>query len=242
MLYDKTCTQVICKRSGYIRFKGLRLTQSMATFELIYLNKVWGTAGDGSGEGSDPIFAEGLINSLISIIQHLKVTNMLDAPCGAAAWVPRLLQNLPADFKYSGVDISETAVRRAQDNLKNSTQSTSLCVCDLTTCVVEGEYDMLLCRDALQHMSYKDIAAAIGNLQRINTKWYIMGSYLHGENKNIETGHNNFLINLMDPPFNMKPDMIIAELHPSTYYHKHLYVYSKDTFNQHKLVYTTYDL
>lgn len=207
-------------------------------FESIYQQNIWGDGGgDGSGEGSDPQFAQGLIHSLKRLIDFYGIKTILDAPCGSALWVPGLLRLCDSDFKYHGVDVSPTAVDRARKNLgaasaANATVSTH----DLTVAPVPGEYDMVLCRDALQHMSYADITAVIGNLQRTNAKWFVIGGYINGHNENIATGKNNFLINLMDAPFNMKPDFIVAELHPMRYYHKHLYIYSRESFTNHVLV------
>jgi hypothetical protein len=45
-------------------------------FEEIYKDKKWGELGAGSGEGSDPLFTQGLVKSLSHIINQLGVTSL----------------------------------------------------------------------------------------------------------------------------------------------------------------------
>lgn len=198
-------------------------------FEEVYNKSLWGPSGDGSGEGSEPEFTRGLCNQLYHIINELEITNILDAPCGAAKWVPQLISKLPVSFKYIGVDVSITALKRAVENLKMFNNKV-IAQHDLTIAPIQGSYDLVMCRDCLQHMSYDDIKKVLINISKIDCKWILLGSYINGSNENIETSKNNFLINLMDEPFNMKPDYIFGELHIGTYYNKHLYLYSKTTF------------
>ena len=197
-------------------------------FDDIYRNKVWGEWGAGSGEGSDPLFTRGLVTSLKHIIDQLDIKSMLDVSCGAGKWIPRLLAQLPHDFKYVGVDVSPIAAQSAAVHC-SSFDNAQIAINDLTQSSIPGQYDLVLCRDTLQHMSNSDIHKSLANLLAIDTKWYAIGSYPNGANESIETGKHNFLINLADAPFNLTPDWMFGELHTTTYYNKHLYLYKKET-------------
>jgi SAM-dependent methyltransferase len=205
-------------------------------FERIYSESIWGTAGDGSGEGSEPYFTHGLCMQLQQFVQMFEVQSILDAPCGSAKWVPQLLASMP-NVSYTGVDISATAVRRAITNLQNVPNNVRIYKGNLVELTAEDtewsskSYDLVLCRDCLQHLSYSDILGVLKNLAQVDTQWYAFGSYMThiNENSNITTGNDNFLINLMYQPFNMIPDYILAELHVNTYYRKHVFLYKKQT-------------
>lgn len=70
--------------------------------------------------------------------------------------------------------------------------------------VLPKDYELILCRDALQHLSYELIASTIENFCGSNAKYLLVGSYIsakRNKNRNIAVGLA-FSINLLATPFN----------------------------------------
>ena len=210
-------------------------THCAVAFEDIYQRSVWGQNGDGSGGGSDPEFAQGVSDVLLTLNNRFNIMSMLDAPCGACKWTSSFLKKVRPGFQYTGIDVSETAVQRAKLNLQNVCDA-SIHLHDLTVCPFPGSFDMILCRDALQHLSYVDVFKVLRNFKEMalqgNGKLFAIGSYLMpGGNVDSETPAS-YLINLLDPPFKLQPDFIIAEMHHETHIQpvpKHLFIYKANT-------------
>lgn len=209
-------------------------TLCAVAFEDIYQRNVWGD-GDGSGGGSEPKFAQGISDILLLLNKRFNITSMLDAPCGACKWTSSFLNRVQQGFKYTGIDVSETAVQRAKVNLQD-VQNTSIQLHDLTTSPFPGNYDLVMCRDTLQHLSFADAFKVLRNFKQMaihgNGKLFAIGSYLNqGGNVDAETP-TSYTINLLDEPFKLQPEYIIAEMHPETFFQqasKHLFVYKAST-------------
>ena len=77
-------------------------------FSHIYATSAWGTEGNGSGVGSSLAATVLLVSIVRAVVLAYNIQALLDAPCGAMAWQPRLLEALQEDnptFQYLGVDI-----------------------------------------------------------------------------------------------------------------------------------------
>lgn len=203
-------------------------------FDDIYTKSAWSHEGDGSGEGSSLEFTENTRYMLGNIIEKLHVQSLLDFPCGSCLWMAQFLSTLKRPISYVGVDVSSIAVERAKTNLARiDTCQVNILHGDLLTHKHDKPVDLVMCRDALQHLSISNVYKALENLASIDAKWYLIGSYTGGINKNIPNGHY-FNIDLMTTPFNLKPFKIYCEDHPDSDMDlpKHLYLYSKDSFTR----------
>ena len=190
-------------------------------FEEIYVNQVWSTAGGGSGVGSDKNFAAVTGHILRLVLFKYALKSILDAPCGAVSesWTKSALINLRQDlycFRYHGVDIVRPIIRNNSISFAENKTWISFSISDISSnkAKLPLGYDLILSRDALQHLSYKHIANAIRNYCFNDALYLLVGSYLDtniNENKNILTG-DCFPINLLLPPFSFpNPLEIFAE-------------------------------
>ena len=199
-------------------------------FTDIYKHKLWGTEGDGSGHGSSKVVATGASAIVYHLILSLGIHGMIDAPCGAMAWQSSLLHQISLqrpEFRYLGIDIVKSVIdnntRRFQKHTKNGS-SISFMHANLANkqawSFPEG-YDLILCRDALQHLSYLDIWRVLLRFANSSSKYILLGSYPYGShycqyknnstNTNLATPGTYFCINLQSPPFSLNPLQSFAE-------------------------------
>jgi hypothetical protein len=200
----------------------------MNRFENFYEWGVWGTEGDGSGDGSSIPFTKHLVGLLTSICKTHNFKQILDLPCGAGLWQTNWIKAMP-DISYVGVDVSKIAVDRFQERINTNKLNAKVLVGDLTKTISNyyNEPDLVLCRDALQHLPLISIIDILQNIAALEPKMLLVGSYLNGKNRQIEIG-SYFSIDLAKAPFNMVPDWILPELHDGQL-KKYLYVYSGKT-------------
>jgi len=71
--------------------------------------------------------------------------------------------------------------------------------------------DLIVCRDALVHFSFNDIALALKNMQRSQSTYLLTTTFTNREaNTDIVTGHWRPL-NLRVAPFNLPPPLLIID-------------------------------
>lgn len=82
---------------------------------------------------------------------------------------------------------------------------------DMTVEALPAGYDLIHCRDALQHLSCTLIVDALHNMVRSGAKYLVVGSYDDPVNTNIQSG-DYFSLNLWVAPFNLSsPDHVYSE-------------------------------
>ncbi len=192
------------------------------TFEQIYQQKIWTPEGGGSGVGSSRVNGLGASYILRLIMMKYRLTKLLDAPCGAAmsSWMYTTIQPLKSDipsFQYYGVDVVGSVIHanRAkviQEKMEKFVQyyRVDLSASSTTTKAslprLPLHYDIILSRDALQHLPYQLIARVLHSYCETNSRYLLIGSYLHsiksGDNRNrdIKVGET-FHINVLQAPF-----------------------------------------
>ena len=124
------------------------------------------------------------------------------------SWIPLLLKNITReikDFKYYGVDVVESIINASKLRYKDMSHLWEIDVLDFTQQQLPLDYDLILSRDALQHLPLEKVIDALKIFSRTSgAKYLLVGSYLEevDENRNIKTG-DYFAINLMKQPFNL---------------------------------------
>ena len=176
-------------------------------FNEVFNRKTWGSSGDGSGPGSTLQYTFKTRNIIKEVIQKYEIKSMLDAPCGAMAWMPELLKNLTAtnnEFKYHGIDLVDEVINKSIQKYSNEFQNWKFSVFDFTQRPLPEGNDLIFSRDALQHLSLNTIVNALQSFATAKTSRYLLvGSYLNNnKNSNIRDG-DYFLINLTLPPFSL---------------------------------------
>lgn len=195
-------------------------------FKNIYDNRIWGTAGNGSGDGSTIDYSERARHILKEFIVEKKIHSVLDAPCGSFHWMPLVLSHFNASgwrLEYTGVDVVDTVIKANAFAYANIT-NVHFHLADLTKDDLPGGADLIFSRDALQHLSLVQVKAALGTYRKADPKFLLVGSYpFTPTNVDIETGDYQ-PINLMAPPFNLRPEEVLSE-HDQD--HKHLLVFTQ---------------
>lgn len=175
-------------------------------FEKIYSTWAWSEAGGGSGPGSEPVATINTRTILELVIYKYQIKTMVDAPCGAIKWtrifLHKIFQKIPC-FKYHGVDVVRPVINNLTQEFKD-VPNMAFSVADLSgPGVVIPQGDLILCRDALQHIPLKNVIGVLENFSRCaKCKYLIVGSYPGaGKNQNIEIGKLFFFIPVIFPIF-----------------------------------------
>jgi hypothetical protein len=174
----------------------------------------WSDDNNGSGFGSTINNTYNLRNSLSSFIIQKNISSIIDTSCGSCMWTSKWFQELQyinKKINYYGIDISLKAVNRCKINFNylNYYHNIKIDTYDINNFSYKSE--LLLNRDTLQHLSYKNIFKTLENFSNSRIEWYIIGSYKEIDNNiNIKNG-DYFLINLSKYPFLLIPDEILND-------------------------------
>src|SRR3954447_7620407 len=142
---------------------GLSLEQR---FQRIYDTNLWGAPASPSGLGSELDATEALRAELPRLLERLQATSLLDAPCGDAGWISRA--NL--GVRYVGVDIVGSLIETLRARAAAGEIGGDYRVADLTRDPLP-RCDAILCRDALVHLSFANIARALVNFRKSGAGW-----------------------------------------------------------------------
>jgi hypothetical protein len=174
-------------------------------FTKIYQNKSWG-GESASGLGSNSSQTQSVRDNLPGLLQSYSIKTLLDLPCGSFLWMN--LIDL-GETSYIGGDIVAHLIE--QNNSTFRTPSRQFVVLDLIKDPLP-QSDLLLCRDCLIHLSFRDIQSTLKNISKSNISYLLTTNYPKLTfNTDILTGDFR-AINLQLPPFNFsKPLAIIPE-------------------------------
>ena len=213
----KSPHSLIIKKNLQIIFKNLEVF----LFEFLNFNKVsaanvfrkkaltneWGGSESLSGHGSDYKSTEALRLLLPEIFVELNVQSLLDAPCGDFYWMN--LTDLQVE-QYIGIDIVPDLILQNQN--KYGADNRHFLSLDITSDNLP-KVDLILCRDCLVHLSFKQIKEAIKNFKKSGSTYLLTTTYpdLLQVNKNIVTGDWR-PIDLQKHPFNfLEPTKLVNE-------------------------------
>lgn len=174
-------------------------------FRDIYTSNYWGGLHSHSGTGSDLVQTAEVRLHLPALIQTFHVQTMLDIPCGDWHWMKETALNVD----YIGADIVPELVQRNQERYGNDR-------CRFMTLDLRRDdlpkVDLVFSRDVLVHLSFEDVFAALNNVRRSGSEYFLVTTFTGREgNSDIPTGHWRPL-NLQKSPFNLpKPLIVINE-------------------------------
>jgi hypothetical protein len=183
-----------------------RSNSTEAIFTDIYKLNAWGGEDSVSGPGSDADQTSVITRELPELFGAIKVSTILDIPCGDFHWMKTVdLTNID----YTGADVVHDLVKKnraryARDGVRF--ERLDLLEDELPT------VDLILCRDCLVHLSFADIASALGNICRSQSEYCLTTTFVdRQDNDDIETGEWR-AINLELAPFVLpKPLKVIHE-------------------------------
>ncbi len=182
----------------------LRNVSTKEVFTEIYNSNHWKSSESISGPGSEIKQTESLINDLGKLLIDMNIVSVLDLPCGDFNWMQKVDLS---KIDYVGADIVEELIKRNTRNNKDK-KNLKFIVLDLITDPLPKS-DLIIVRDCLVHLSYKDINSAIKNIRSSGSKYLLTTTFTnYRPNHNIATGSWRPL-NLQEKPFNFSPPILI---------------------------------
>lgn len=157
-------------------------------FDRVYRRNAWNGSETASGPGSSLAATLTLRDQLPKQISARGISRIIDAGCGEGLWQPEI----PG---YIGVEVSGVALAKARELHPDRRFEQA----DICTDVLP-QADAVICRDALQHLSFADGLAALQNFRRCGARWLFTSSHVGGRNEDIRTG-GWYEIDVMAGPF-----------------------------------------
>lgn len=159
-------------------------------FDRIYERNAWHGRESLSGPGSGTASTTRLVPELLSLVARTGARSVLDAACGDGFWMP----DLPG---YIGIDLVPAAVERARARHPDR----DLRVADIRRDALPA-VDLVILRDALQHLPIADARAALANIARSGSRWLLASTYEGGANVDVTDG-GDWCPDLGESPFDL---------------------------------------
>ena len=175
-------------------------------FARTYATNYWQSDESRSGIGSSLAQTREVRAALPLLLRDLDVRSILDVPCGDFNWMQQI--DLTG-MDYLGGDIVSSLISSNIERYGNSKRT--FIVLDLVT-TIPPKADLVLCRDLLVHMPFRDIARALQNIRRSGAHWLLATTFCDRErNEDLETRDWRPL-NLERPPLRFpQPQRLIVE-------------------------------
>lgn len=171
------------------------------TFGEIYRRTHWNGPTSVSGTGASLAQTARLRAVLPELLRDLGVDVLLDLPCGDFSWMQAV--DLPVR-QVLGADVVPDLI--AANQARYGRADRRFLVLDLTTDPLPAA-DLLLCRDALVHLSFADIHRALANLTHSAIPYVLTTTFpATAVNDDITTGDWQPL-NLEALPFGFPPPL-----------------------------------
>lgn len=166
-------------------------------FTLIYRRNAWGSKESVSGSGSTFAMTTSIRSLLPVIFKEFEIKSILDVPCGDFNWMKLVDLN---GVSYLGGDIVEPLVTELNRNF--SSEYISFIQLDITIDSLPKS-DLVLTRDCLFHLSYRDIELTLSNFLKSGSRYFLSTSYENeGKFINTDIRSGDFrLIDLFSSPF-----------------------------------------
>jgi hypothetical protein len=179
-------------------------------FEKIYSDNYWGSKESVSGPCSTLAATALLRQALPAALQELKISTLVDAPCGDLNWI----RHLDYQFEiYIGVDIvfELIAKLRADKTLSNRHFQLNNIITDILP-----RADALLCRDCLVHLPFEMIKAVVTRWKLAGFRYVLVTTFPdHQDNKDCRIGGWRAL-NFCAAPFNWPAPKLLINEFPAT--------------------------
>ena len=174
-------------------------------FSAIHAAKAWGDCESSSGPGSIRERAASFLPDLITLVRSLRTAVLLDAPCGDFNWTQPLADSVD---RYIGIDVVPALIK-ANRQRWSSPRRQFLCR-DMVRQRLPSA-DLVLCRDALVHLSEADIFVALANLRRTGAEYLIATTFI-GDRTNVDIANGEWRpLNMQRPPFSFPAPLELVD-------------------------------
>lgn len=175
-------------------------------FELIYEEGYWGQDVK-SGGGSTLEATKVTREIILKIIKDYNIKSIVDVACGDLTWMPLVLEELEGSVKYTGCDIVESLIT---EHKEKHPQYNFQFLDFVEEKIPDGE--LIICREALQHLPVKAIKQALHNFSNSSAKYLLATTYLRTSvfrnKRNIRPGRCRNR-NLLIEPFILPNPLVI---------------------------------
>ena len=203
-------------------------------FSTTYDKRMWGEAGNGSGEGSTLKYTTRTRALVEMLIYKYGIDVLVDAPCGHMAWMPTVLERvIPSrpHFRYLGLDIVPGVIKNNTKRFADVPEMefrvydfSSGPIPDIPQASSSSGSSALFSRDALQHLSSALIIQALKSFSKTKVDYLFIGSY-HGSGELRNIGNGDYFAFDMSKIKNLPPPVeVIAEETPDL---KHIVVFRR---------------
>jgi SAM-dependent methyltransferase len=193
----------------------MKIVEIQQDFNRIYSANYWNGEVSRSGRGSDPDQTHFLIPLLANLIKQRGIKSVLDLGCGDLCWMQHVL---PGIYMYLGVDVVQDVIDK--NRVVFDSEDVQF-LCDDITRVHIPDFDLILCRDAICHMTYEDAFRLINNVRVSRAKWFLTTTIMKDGLVNPETHdlpNSSFTwypVILTKPPFNFPAPVEVLEELPA---------------------------
>jgi hypothetical protein len=193
----------------FLRTLPLRWRTAERVFTAIHRHNAWQGEESASGPGSSLAATAALRQELPRLLRDLHCAALLDAPCGDLWWLKEM--TLPV-ASYCGIDIVEEVV--AANRRRHAAPGRSFLRLDVRHDPLP-QADLVLCRDCLVHLSFRDALATLANFRASGAAWLLTTTFpALRHNREAVTGEWRPL-NLELPPFSLpRPSILLNERCP----------------------------
>lgn len=193
-------------KKGMLKKKFLEFEKTEDRFSEIYRSNYWSDNQSRSGKGSNFESTENIRLHLPIIFKKNNIKSIFDAPCGDLNWMIHILKKI--DIKYHGSDIVPDIIFHNKEKYEN--ENIKFSKLDITKDKLPRS-DLMICRDLLFHLSYKDIFLFFENFLSSEINFLLINSHSNNnnvfENKDIITGDFR-LLDIFSEPFNFNKEFI----------------------------------
>jgi len=156
-----------------------------------------------SGMGSSLKNTKNTIKTLKEVFNKYHIKSFLDLPCGDWNWMSSIQMG---DIIYMGMDLSPSVISHNQEKYDDDKK---FAVHDIVKNEICGRYDLILCRNLLFHLSYKNALSALSNFKKSGSR-YLLTTTFPKIKENISLDDNKWYpINLEVAPFNFPPPIAL---------------------------------
>ena len=168
---------------------------SKVPFGEIYRSNSWGSPESVSGPGSEILETEEIRALLPTLLGRFNIRSLLDAPCGDFSWMSKVDLG---SCDYIGAEVVPELV--ASNKSKYEQPGRRFILADLRKDRL-ARSDLILCRDCLIHLSFRDAKAVLRNFRTSGSPLLLLTTDPSvKENRPVSTGGYRAL-NVRLPPF-----------------------------------------
>jgi len=171
-------------------------------FSLIFRKNQFGGSESRSGEGSSLAQTERIRREIPRLLAKLGASTLLDAPCGDFNWMQHVQLELN---RYWGIDIVDEVI--VANRARFISERREFYCCNLIDDPLPAA-DVVLCRDCLVHLDFRQAKLVLRNFKRSGCKYLLTTTFTNRTANADLVGDDVWrTLNLQLSPFNLPPPL-----------------------------------